>query len=90
MDIRQRAELDALNSAIAEAGGVPCAGDDLAISEGEADQHEAAHWCAQCPVMHQCRSYGVAWPREQGVYGGLTARERRQIHNQNTKEGTAA
>lgn len=79
MDARQQAELDALNLAIDEAGGVPCAGDDLMIAEEEADQLEGTHWCARCPVLDTCRAYGLTWPTEQGVYGGLSQGERKRL-----------
>ena len=78
MDARQRMELDALNLAIKAAGGVPCAGDDLMISGSEEDQAEGAHWCARCPVLDTCRAYGLTWPREEGVFGGMTQPQRQK------------
>jgi len=33
--------------------------------------------CASCPVMGQCREYGMTEPH--GVWGGLSAGERREI-----------
>lgn len=36
----------------------------------------AADACLECPVMTQCRRYGEAHPKEIGVYGGETWKER--------------
>lgn len=83
----QRDDLDALALAITQAGGVPCSGDDLTISESDADQQEGTHWCARCPILDTCRAYGLAWPDEIGVYGGLTHKQRQRAARQ---EGTAA
>jgi len=41
--------------------------------------------CHTCPVMEQCRTYGIANEPEWGLYGGLTPKERRRIR----KDGAA-
>lgn len=78
MSEAQQLDFQALNLAISQAGGVPCAGDDLAISEDEGDQLEAAHWCTRCPALDLCRAYGDAWPKEEGIYGGISRGQRLQ------------
>lgn len=35
--------------------------------------------CAQCPVIAQCREYGLSAQEPYGVWGGLTAEERREL-----------
>lgn len=34
--------------------------------------------CASCPIVAQCADYGIKWA-EHGIWGGLSAYERRQI-----------
>ncbi len=45
-------------------------------SESKAERDEAAKDCGACPVVTQCRQYGIDHPKELGVYGGLSERER--------------
>jgi len=33
--------------------------------------------CAECPVVDECRDYGVAHEPRWGIWGGLNAKERR-------------
>lgn len=42
------------------------------------EQQIAARACAYCPVITQCRQYGLRHPEEEGVYGGMTARGRKE------------
>lgn len=35
--------------------------------------------CRTCPVMQQCAEYAIPRADEWGVWGGLTAKERRRI-----------
>lgn len=35
--------------------------------------------CAVCPVLAECRAYALEHNEQFGVWGGLSARERRQI-----------
>lgn len=37
--------------------------------------------CAGCPVRQECADYALARPSLDGVWGGLTARERGQIRS---------
>ena len=83
----QRDDLDRLNAALAEADVLPCGDDDRAISEDPRVQALAAPACHRCPALDLCRAYGLAWPDEVGVFGGLTQPQRQAAHNQ---EGAAA
>ena len=57
-----------------------CRGKDQAIwypSRGEScDQAKAI--CHECPVMYQCREYGIA-NETIGIWGGLSERERKRL-----------
>lgn len=54
----------------------PCYDDDRFLSDTDPLQALAAPRCAECPILDQCRTYGLAWPEELGVYGGLTQKAR--------------
>lgn len=46
----------------------------------EDDDAEAAKAiCALCPVQEACLEYAIAAREKDGVWGGLTARERRRV-----------
>lgn len=47
------------------------------ISDDPADQEYAARRCVPCRAVPECQAYGLAHPKEEGVYGGLTYLERR-------------
>lgn len=73
----QRADLRQLQAAVSRADwATPCNSSALWISDDPADQEYAAGHCTQCPVITECRNYGLAYPREEGVYGGLTQSQR--------------
>ena len=36
--------------------------------------------CGRCPVIEQCRDHALAAREPYGVWGGLTAEEREQLH----------
>jgi Transcription factor WhiB len=60
---------------------VPCRDADPAVaarwtSERDADQRVAARLCAGCSIFQVCGWFATKWPREDGVYGGLTFRDR--------------
>lgn len=52
--------------------GTPCAGDPRFIDHRPTVQAEAASACAPCRIRETCLAYGLAYPKERGVYGGLT------------------
>ncbi len=35
--------------------------------------------CEQCPVLRQCRDYALNIGEQHGIWGGLTARERKEL-----------
>lgn len=47
-------------------------------SDDPADQDAAARLCRTCPAVQACRDFIAAHPREHGVYGGSTERDRRR------------
>jgi WhiB family redox-sensing transcriptional regulator len=57
-----------------------CHGSATDLFLPEADDTKTVHLakavCARCPVVEQCRAYGLAHPCEVGIWGGLTERER--------------
>lgn len=60
---------------------IPCRWSEIVspsawTSEDKADQADAARECLKCPVLIACRRYGLDYPKEQGVYGGLTGAQR--------------
>ncbi|RBQ21545.1 WhiB family transcriptional regulator [Spongiactinospora rosea] len=46
---------------------------------GHAAYSDARVICARCPVWRQCREYALEAGEEDGMWGGLTPRERRAI-----------
>jgi hypothetical protein len=42
----------------------------------------AIHTCNQCPVVEQCRDYGLELDQQAltpGIFGGMSQRQRRQL-----------
>ena len=66
-----------------------CRGIDVEIfypgSEDEADAAEAKAVCADCPVRQTCLEHTLAHREREGVWGGMTERERRRIVRQRRK-----
>ncbi|MGW6913783.1 WhiB family transcriptional regulator [Kitasatospora sp. NPDC054939] len=42
-------------------------------------EEQAKRVCARCPVLLECREHALAQPEPYGVWGGLTAAERRVV-----------
>ena len=42
---------------------------------------QAKAMCARCPVIEQCLTYALEWRHEDGVWGGLSARERKRLRH---------
>ncbi|MFD8085698.1 WhiB family transcriptional regulator [Kitasatospora sp. NPDC059722] len=42
-------------------------------------EDQAKRVCARCPVLLECREHALAQPEPYGVWGGLTAAERRVV-----------
>lgn len=49
------------------------------------DAEEAKAICALCPVREPCLEYALAAREKEGVWGGLTERERRRLLRQRRK-----
>lgn len=50
------------------------------VNEDDADEAKAI--CELCPVREPCLEYAVTAREKDGVWGGLTARERRRLIRQ--------
>jgi WhiB family transcriptional regulator, redox-sensing transcriptional regulator len=61
----------------AECRGAPI---NLFYPEGAEISHEALALCERCPVKQECQDYGVVF-EDWGIFGGLTATERKKIRN---------
>jgi len=49
------------------------------------DAEEAKAICATCPVRQPCLEHSLATREREGIWGGLTERERRRIVRQRRK-----
>ena len=58
---------------------------DIFHPSDEDDGVEAKAICAQCPVREPCLEYALSTREKDGVWGGLTARERRRVLRQRRK-----
>ncbi|HXN60977.1 MAG TPA: WhiB family transcriptional regulator [Acidimicrobiales bacterium] len=57
-----------------------CKGDvDRFFSRDAVDLARARRMCAGCPVRDECFEYAMSHPNLQGVWAGLTPRERREL-----------
>jgi WhiB family redox-sensing transcriptional regulator len=64
-------------------------GVDLFYTETPAAHAQAKRTCASCPVHGECLEYALTMSEPDGVWGGMTARERRRIARER-KAGSAA
>jgi WhiB family redox-sensing transcriptional regulator len=67
--------------------------DDLFFPSGEseaarAQADRAKLICARCPIRQACLSWALANREDQGVWGGLTPKERRTLHRRKTPWGS--
>lgn len=65
---------------------VPCGNyPDLFYVEGNSyvEVRQAKEFCKSCPVKLQCSEYALKW-EDEGIWGGLTARERIVLRNKAT------
>jgi WhiB family redox-sensing transcriptional regulator len=46
--------------------------------------------CQRCPVMAQCREYAVPQPMVLGIWGGLTANDRKRLRQHAAERRAAA
>jgi hypothetical protein len=81
--LRQSKEVQQLQSRFNEAiieKGAPCDGyteEFYADSEEKISQQTAKFICAGCPIKQECLDYAMAAQEEYGIWGGLTADERK-------------
>jgi WhiB family transcriptional regulator, redox-sensing transcriptional regulator len=47
-------------------------------SDRDRREQQAKEICATCPVLVECRTYALTRQEQHGIWGGLTARERRK------------
>lgn len=52
---------------------------DLFFPEGNASSVAAKRICGDCPVRIRCLRYALDHDEQHGVWGGLSAHERRQL-----------
>lgn len=53
-------------------------------------EQAAKRVCAGCPVMAECREHALRMPEPYGVWGGLTAAERRVVSSRRRRRESAA
>ena len=53
-------------------------------------EQAAKRGCARCPVMIECREHALVMPEPYGVWGGLTAAERRVVLARRRRREAAA
>ncbi|MGD0875480.1 MAG: WhiB family transcriptional regulator [Acidimicrobiales bacterium] len=58
---------------------------DIFYPVSDDDSEEAKAVCASCSVRQACLEYSLAAREREGVWGGLTERERRRIVRQHRK-----
>ncbi len=56
---------------------------------GDEDSPEAKVVCEACPVRQPCLEHALATRENEGIWGGLTARERRRLIRQRRKSAAA-
>lgn len=78
-----------LADAIKETGSTPCQESDPDLFFAGTDEiasgwQQAVKLCKKCPVMAECLEYSLAADELFGVWGGLTANQRRSIRRGKT------
>lgn len=53
--------------------------DDLFFVPFGRTNKRAKEFCSKCPVKHECSKYGLEHPEVEGVWGGLSERERKKL-----------
>ncbi|MFD5878438.1 WhiB family transcriptional regulator [Streptomyces yangpuensis] len=73
--------------------GTPLVDPDLFHTPGAASEEAAKAVCADCPLLLACRAYalgGTGWWESDGVWGGMTADERRAARRSHRKRRARA
>jgi WhiB family redox-sensing transcriptional regulator len=58
---------------------------DLFFRTASRAVREAKELCARCPVWSECLRHALDQPEEDGVWGGLSARERRPLRRRTAR-----
>lgn len=67
---------------------LPCRIDpDLFFLTGRTHSRQAAEMCAICPILQECRDYAIQAREPFGVWGALTAGERRKLWKKRDTRG---
>lgn len=61
--------------------------DDESRGARERRERRAKRVCARCPVQQQCLSFAMQVREPDGIWGGLTARERFELEPSQPKAG---
>jgi len=56
-----------------------------AATDEDADAAQTKAICGVCPVRQACLEYALAYREREGIWGGMTERERRRIIRQRRK-----
>jgi len=59
-------------------------------SDSLSERNIAAKACGPCAAITQCAAYGIANPKESGVYGGLTEGQREQAAKETRNQRSQA
>ena len=78
-----------LAEAIAENGSTPCMESDPDLFFASTDEmargwQDAVKLCKTCPVRAKCAAYAIEAEETYGVWGGLTANQRKSIRRKKT------
>ena len=85
-------KLQALHEAIEEQGSVACQNfpDEMYEEEDNADsramQHIIKKICGDCPLRYDCLDYAITAREQHGIWGGLTTKEREEVHRKEANE----
>ena len=60
---------------------------DMWFDQSNAGQKKAVALCHQCPLILQCAAWATDRYEEFGVWGGLTADDRRKLRKRTSRKG---
>jgi hypothetical protein len=87
LDEQQSADLTSLLNHLDDARKrgwhIPCQETDDPrpwTSDNAAQCAQAVRACYLCDAVEECRAYGVKYPAEHGIIGGLDTKERSKLH----------
>jgi WhiB family redox-sensing transcriptional regulator len=62
--------------------------DHLFFIDRGASAQPAKRICAACPVINECLDYALRTSAREGIWGGLSERERRKVKQQRRREAS--